>query len=80
MAEEKKHVAMVRCEFGDEKGFQTSSDIDCNGIQLLLFVGKTLEIAANLLDKSPEYVANTALLLGKFSTPVEAESENGEES
>lgn len=81
MAEEKKHVAMVRCEFGDKKGFHTSSDIDCNGIQLLLFVGKTLELAAKLLNEEPDKVAEKSIVFYNFAVDIkDDESENGEES
>ena len=80
MAEEKKHVALVQCEFDEEGGVATHSEVDCNGMQLIEFVSKTLEIVAKLLNNDPEYVAKMALFVGKFSTPAEAESENGEES
>lgn len=80
MAEEKKHVALVRCEFDEEGGVATHSEIDCNGMQLLVFAGETLRLAAKLLNEEPDKVAKMALFVGKFSKPVEAESENGEES
>ena len=80
MDENKKRVAMVRCEFDEEGGVATHSETDCNGMQLLVFVGETLELAAKLLNEEPDKVAKMALFVGKFSTPAEAESENGEES
>lgn len=80
MAEEKKHVAMVRCEFDGEGGVATHSEIDCTGMQLLVFVGETLELAAKLLNEEPDKVAEMALFVGKFSTSAESEAENGEES
>ena len=80
MDENKKHVAMVRCEFDEEGGVATHSEIDCNGVQLLVFVGETLDLAAKLLNEEPDKVAKMALFVGKFSTSAEAESENGEES
>lgn len=78
MDENKKRVAMVQCEFGDGNGFETSSEIDCTGIQLLLFVEKTLALAAKLLNKDPVTVAKTAILLSSAVTRDEAET--GEES
>lgn len=81
MAEEKKHVAMVRCEFDEEGGVATHSEFDCKGMQLLLFVGETLELAANLLNEEPDKVAKMALFVGKLSKPAkDDESEHGEES
>lgn len=80
MAEEKKRVALVRCEFDKEGGVATHSEIDCNGMQLLVFVGETLDLAAKILNEEPDKVAKMALFVGKFSTPAEAEDENGEES
>lgn len=80
MAEEKKQVALVRCEFDEKGGVATHSEADCNGMQLLVFVGETLALAATLLNEEPDKVAKMALFVGKFSTPAEAESENGEES
>ena len=80
MAEEKKSSAMVRCEFDGKGGVETHSDTDCNGMQLLVFVGETLELAAKLLNEEPDKVAKMALFVGKFSTPAEAEDEHGEES
>lgn len=80
MAEEKKRVALVRCEFDGEGGVATHSEFDCKGMQFLIFVGETLKLAAKLLNEEPDKVAKMALFVGKFSTPAEAESENGEES
>lgn len=80
MAEEKKRVAMVRCEFDGEGGIARHAEFDCNGMQVLCFVGETLDIAAKTLNEEPDKVAKMALFVGKFSTPAEAEAENGEES
>lgn len=81
MAGEKKHVALVRCEFDEEGGVATHSKVECNGMQLLVFVSKTLEIVAKLLNEEPDKVAKMALFFDKFSKPAkDDESEHGEES
>ena len=80
MDENKKGVALVRCEFDEEGGVATHTEVCCNDMQLLVFVSNTLEIAANLLNESPECVAKTSIFIGKFNMLAEAESENGEES
>lgn len=80
MAEEKKHVAMVRCEF-DEKGFKTHSEFDCKGTDVLAFVGKTLELVSGMMNTDPLNAARMAIVF--YGLEVEAkddESENGEES
>ena len=81
MDENKKRVAMVRCEFDEKGGVACHTEFDCNGMQLLLFVGRTLEIAAKNMNDEPDKVAKIALFFGKFSKPVkDDEPENGEES
>ena len=81
MDENKKHVALVRCEFGGEKRLHTSYDIDCNDIQLLIFVGKTLELAAKLLNEEPDKVAKKSIAFYNLAVDIkDDESENGEES
>ena len=81
MADEKKRVVMVRCEFDGEGGVARHAEFDCNSMQLLVFVGETLEIAAKTLNEEPDKVAKMALFVGKFSEPAkDDESENGEES
>lgn len=85
MAEEKKHVAMVRCEF-DEEGVKTSTGFNCDGAQLFIFVSKVLTVCAYLLKLSTDDVAKMALITGKLkgiSSDKEEradEAENGEES
>lgn len=78
--EEKNNFAMVRCEFDGKGGIARNAEFDCNGMQLLVFVAETLDIAAKILNEEPDKVAKRALFVGKFSTSAEAESENGEES
>ena len=79
--EEKNNFAMVRCEFDEEGGVARHAEFDCNGIQLLVFVGETLDLAAKILKEEPDKVAKRALFVGKFSKPVkDDEPENGEES
>lgn len=80
MDENKKRVALVRCEFNGEGGVATHTEFDCNGMQLLVFVVETLALAAKVLNEEPDKVAKMALFVGKFSTSAEAEAENGEES
>ena len=81
MAYEKKRVAMVRCEFDEKGGAACHTEFDCNGMQLLLFVGKTLEIAAKNINDEPDKVAKTALFFSKFTKPAKDDGpENGEES
>lgn len=81
MADEKKRVAIVRCEFDEKGGVACHSEFDCNGMQLLLFVGKTLEIVAKNMNDEPDKVAKIALFFSRFSKPVKDDGlENGEES
>lgn len=80
MDENKKYVAMVRCEFDGEGGIARYAEFDCNGMQFLCFVGETLALAAKILNEEPDKVAKMALFVGKFSKYAEAESGNGEES
>lgn len=85
MAEEKKHVAMVRCEF-DEDGIETSTEVHCNGTQLFAFVSKVLTVCAKLTKVSPDDVAKMALISCKLNDSLSDkeeradDAENGEES
>ena len=78
--DENKNFAMVRCEFGRDGKVRMNNSFDCDALQLLLFVSKTLENVAEVLNEEPLNIAGMALRLGKFASRVGYESENGEES
>ena len=78
--EEKKNLVMVRCEFGSDGKVRMHNSFDCDALHLLLFVSKTLENVAEVLNEDPLNIAGMALRLGKFASRVGDESENGEES
>lgn len=78
--EEKNNFVMVRCEFRSDGKVSMNNSFDCDALQLLFFVSKTLENVAEVLNEDPLNIAGMALHLGKFSSRVGDESENGEES
>lgn len=78
--EEKKKFAMARCEFGSDGKVSMNNSFDCDALQLLIFVSKTLENVAEVLNEEPLDIAGMALRFGKFARRVGDESKNGEES
>ena len=44
--EEKNDFVMVRCEFGSDGKVRMNNSFDCDALQLLFFVSKTLENVA----------------------------------
>lgn len=81
MAEEKKHVAMVRCEFTEEGGVATHSEFDCKGMDVMVFVGKTLELVSGMMNTDPLNAAKKSIVFYNLAVDIkDDESENEEES
>ena len=81
MAEEKKQVAMVRCEFDEEGGVATHSEFKCKGMDVMVFVGRTLELVSGLMNTDPLNAAKKAIAFYNLAVDTkDDESENGEES
>lgn len=81
MAEEKKRVAMVRCEFDRKGGIKTHSEFDCKGMDLMVFVGKTLKLVSGMMNTDPLNVAKKSIVFYNLAVDIkDDESENGEES
>lgn len=81
MAGEKKHVAMVRCEFDEEGGVATHSEFQCKGMDVMVFVGKTLELVSGMMNTDPLNVAKKSIVFYNLAVDIkDDESENEEES
>lgn len=80
MAEEKKRVALVRCEF-DEEGVKTHSEFDCKGMDVMVFVGKTLKLVSGMMNTDPLDAAKKSIVYFNLAVDIkDDESENEEES
>lgn len=81
MAEEKKRVAMVRCEFDGKGGVATHSEFDCKGMDVMVFVGNTLKLVSGMMNTDPLNAAKKSIAFYNLAVDIkDDESENGEES
>lgn len=81
MDENKKRVAMVRCEFDGEGGFKTHSEFDCKGMDVMVFVWKTLKLVSGMMNTDPLNVAKKSIVFYNLAVDIkDDESENEEES
>lgn len=81
MDENKKRVALVRCEFDEEGGIAMHSEFVCKGMDVMVFVGKTLELVSGLMNTDPLDAAKKSIAFYNLAVDIkDDESENGEES
>ncbi|MGN1073703.1 MAG: hypothetical protein ACI4QB_01820 [Eubacteriales bacterium] len=80
MDENKKRVALVRCEFSDD-GIKTHSEFDCKGADVMAFVGMTLKLVSGMMNMDPLNAAKKCIVFCNLAVEAkDEESENGEES